>query len=475
MFLSIKKLSKKILISLTLLSILLAMFLVVSTKPVSATLSPLSDTQCWTQSMCASRTNNCSYCFKEDEGPCSAPFGRCYHPHEPIDLQIELGSTGSVTDVAEYIALAYRYILGIGGILAVIVVIAGGFIYITAGGNTSKFDQAKQYIGGAVVGTILLFGSYLILDTLNPDLVKLRMPKIHMVRPANLPATFCAEIDWGEGNENPTFYRADDAEEGRSPTYPRRLKDYAEATSSGGRSYAPDRLTCNWAFYSPTVGGQVPCYGNGGCASDEEGNPSVCARDPSREGDWFVCRQGYISGDIEYGEYDLYGEGNQLQVIYMRIRALCNDNTREFLGSMMNTDQDAMPAYVLTFSTMASLIRDGEDYEQHLRENTCSGHGGLKGIFLGMRLEENDILLDDGAWDRGSEDGYYTFWFGKNACTNTSGNRYSITFREYGGIRTQWQDVPTEELWSFDEIFSEPRVRCNLRLEDRPNSFPVRE
>ena len=94
----------------------------------NAALSPLTDTQCWTREMCLGKTDDCSYCFKEGEGQCSAPFGKCYHPHEPIDLQIKLGSTGQVTDMAEYISLAYSYVLSIGKILAVVIIIASGFI-----------------------------------------------------------------------------------------------------------------------------------------------------------------------------------------------------------------------------------------------------------------------------------------------------------------------------------------------------------
>jgi len=450
----------------------------------NAALSPLTDTQCWTREMCLGRTHDCDHCFKEGEGQCSAPFGRCYHPHEPIDLQIHLGSTGQVTDMAEYISLAYSYVLSIGSILAVVVIIASGIIYLTAGGNPSRIGQAKEYIGGAVVGVILLFTSYLILNTLNPDLVRLKMPSISMIRPADIPATFCADVRWNTGNtENnrPLFFRADDvAHDGDSPTDPRRLKDYAEATSSGGRNYDPEQLTCNFAFYSPTVAGE-PCYGSGGCEPDADGNPSICARDPDpAKRDWYTCQRGYVTGDIEYGieTYDLYGSGNQLQVIKMQIRALCGDNTRETLGTVLNLDEDAMPRYVLNFSTMASLIESGETYEQHLRESTCSNHNGLRGIFLGMQLQENDMAMDDGSMDGNTEETSYQFYFGKSACTNTSSNPYSVTFRRYGGGgRWQiWQDIPPEELWSFDEIFSETtRVRCNLRIENHHDSFPVIE
>lgn len=49
----------------------------------------------------------------------------------------------------------------------------GGVIWLTSGGNPQKIGQAKSYIVSAVIGIILLMGSYLILSNINSDLVNL--------------------------------------------------------------------------------------------------------------------------------------------------------------------------------------------------------------------------------------------------------------------------------------------------------------
>jgi len=416
----------------------------------NAALSPLTDTQCWTREMCLGRTHDCDHCFKEGEGQCSAPFGRCYHPHEPIDLQIHLGSTGQVTDMAEYISLAYSYVLSIGSILAVVVIIASGIIYLTAGGNPSRIGQAKEYIGGAVVGVILLFTSYLILNTLNPDLVRLKMPSISMIRPANIATTFCADVPWDE--KTPTFFRADNVAENTSPTNPRTLKNPVEAVSSGGgRPYDPTQLTCNWAFYTATTG-ETPCFGNGGC-EPRNGSPTVCAQDTSTgRNDWFTCQEGSITGTIAYGAYPF---SNPLQISYISLHYLCGEGGAHELNRT-TMPQEQSSSYVLSAPANVS-------------PSHCPLEGdSIRGFFLRIGIEENDFIDDE--WE---------FHLGKSACINTSRNAYSITLPSSprNGDATAdsalFPQIDQSELWTLEELGTE--IRCNLKLEPRPDSFPITE
>ena len=441
-------------------------FSFVSPYVADAALSPLTDTQCWTEAMCLGRTHDCKYCFKEGEGQCSAPFGKCYHPHEPIDLQIHLGSTGQVTDMAEYISLAYRYVLSIGSILAVVVIIASGIIYLTAGGNPSRIGQAKEYIGGAVVGVILLFTSYLILNTLNPDLVRLKMPNISMIRPADMPATFCADIRWDTGNtENnrPLFFRADDvAHDGDSPTDPRRLKDYAEATSSGGRNYDPEQLTCNFAFYSPTIAGQTPCYGSGGC-DPRDGHQTACVRDVSKA-NWFICQTSNLNGSITTTTSS-YPFDQRILFSFIHLKMVCNNN-HDYAANLQTVGEIGL-AGISEINGYNIAIPSIDN----LRENGCQNDGGVKGFFAHIALQEQDRFFNDN----------YHFNFGKSGCVNSGGSPYSITNRisvDYSmreGVARTPNIIPDEELWSLDELSSESGVRCDLVIENHPNSFPISE
>lgn len=50
--------------------------------------------------------------------------------------------------------------LGILGIVMVVLVLYGGFLWMTAAGNTEKIEKAKKILGNAVVGIIIIIMAY---------------------------------------------------------------------------------------------------------------------------------------------------------------------------------------------------------------------------------------------------------------------------------------------------------------------------
>lgn len=89
--------------------------------------------------------------------------------------------------VAEYIAGIYKYAIGVVGILAAVVLMIGGLIWLTAGGNQTRIGEAKSYIGASLTGLVIALSSYLILYQINPELVNLRPIKVTQVK--ELPAS----------------------------------------------------------------------------------------------------------------------------------------------------------------------------------------------------------------------------------------------------------------------------------------------
>ena len=75
--------------------------------------------------------------------------------------------------VSGFLIRLYQFSLGISGILAVGMIAAGGVYYAASTGNPSKQSDARDMIMSAIWGIILLFGAYLVLKTVNPELVKL--------------------------------------------------------------------------------------------------------------------------------------------------------------------------------------------------------------------------------------------------------------------------------------------------------------
>jgi len=54
------------------------------------------------------------------------------------------------------------------------VLMGGGLLWLTSGGNDAKITQAKELIVGSVSGLVILFGSWVILNTINPALLELK-------------------------------------------------------------------------------------------------------------------------------------------------------------------------------------------------------------------------------------------------------------------------------------------------------------
>ncbi len=97
------------------------------------------------------------------------PGGGVAAPLEPPKPgeKVSLGIAGQIGNF-------YQWALGIGGLIALGVLIFGGIIYIISAGNASRQDDAKQWLSGALIGILLLFGSFLVLNTINPELTKLK-------------------------------------------------------------------------------------------------------------------------------------------------------------------------------------------------------------------------------------------------------------------------------------------------------------
>jgi len=50
------------------------------------------------------------------------------------------------------------------GIIAVIIILYGGFLWMTAAGNEDKVDTAKKLIGAGVIGLIIILAAFLIVN-----------------------------------------------------------------------------------------------------------------------------------------------------------------------------------------------------------------------------------------------------------------------------------------------------------------------
>ena len=106
--------------------------------------------------------------------------GISYKMLEPIP---GIGKDGVVTDFGVYLSEVFTISLQIATVLAVLMIAYGGFKYVTVESFIGKSD-AKKKITDAVIGLLLILTSWLLLYTINPELVnnKFEIPNPSVVK-----------------------------------------------------------------------------------------------------------------------------------------------------------------------------------------------------------------------------------------------------------------------------------------------------
>jgi hypothetical protein len=80
-----------------------------------------------------------------------------------------------IADFPSYALAISKFAIWTVGIVALFMIIFGGFMYITSAGNTSRLEVAKRVIFDAIYGLIVVLGAWLLLYVINPDLVKVTL------------------------------------------------------------------------------------------------------------------------------------------------------------------------------------------------------------------------------------------------------------------------------------------------------------
>ncbi len=101
-----------------------------------------------------------------------------YTPMEKIP-----GFESATTDFPAYVLSITKFAIWAIGIAALFMITVGGFMYMTAAGNTSRMDSAKKVIFDAVIGLIVVMSAWLLLYVINPDLVKVNISLIPIEAP----------------------------------------------------------------------------------------------------------------------------------------------------------------------------------------------------------------------------------------------------------------------------------------------------
>ncbi len=195
------------------------------------------------------------------------------------------GTTTSRSDLmARYVSAFYNWSLTIVSVIAVLMLMAAGLLWLTSGGDSEKINQAKKLIGNSLLGCGLLIGSWFLLNTINPNLTSL--PVIETVTIANLnTARSCDAKGTKATCEELLFCEWKDAKcVGKKGQCSKDKKIFgSEKVLCCCQSNQNGKLNnCNWATYMGGVGvgpDSGPCTACGSTFLDETNNPeglSLC-------------------------------------------------------------------------------------------------------------------------------------------------------------------------------------------------------
>jgi len=109
------------------------------------------------------------------------------------------GGAEETMNLSSYIDRMIKIGIVLAALFAVIVIVIAGFMYITAGGNTGTIEKAKGYIWDALIGLLIAVGFWLILVTINPDLLNIdnivKNIDVDISKPTKTPQKTFKEVD----------------------------------------------------------------------------------------------------------------------------------------------------------------------------------------------------------------------------------------------------------------------------------------
>lgn len=147
---------------------------------------------CANETACRESKARCEWCQYE-----GSQTAACYKrleidwPSSPIGTTINRCST--LPTMVRYL---YEWGISLGGLVAFITLIIAGFQYLISVGNPTQMNEAVSRITSAFFGLIVLLGSYLVLNIINPQLTTLRPLTLEVVG-----ALYCdKDADCGTNN-----------------------------------------------------------------------------------------------------------------------------------------------------------------------------------------------------------------------------------------------------------------------------------
>lgn len=151
---------------------------------------PSNNAICFDEKACAKQKGVLA---SEQAPECPQGWKYCFPTVEKsmLKLSTKIGNLETVGDLGEYVSGVYKWMIGVAGFLAIVMVLIGGLQWVLSAGGAGSIEQAKTRMRNGVIGIVLLFCVVLILQTVNPQLLKLEVPRPSKIRIVDLAANSC--------------------------------------------------------------------------------------------------------------------------------------------------------------------------------------------------------------------------------------------------------------------------------------------
>ncbi len=305
-------------------------------------------------------------------------WGKCLPGGQTITT-ISFGGQNKFSDLGSFITQMYRYAIGVAGIIAVIVVTISGIQWAASGGSADVISSAKTRIGGALIGLALVYLSYTILNTINPNLVNFRLPSVWMLKPRAMVPRFCSQLSDEVKNGKNFALAPEGLGQGQTVSVPNTI-DYnltfkdEKPPSKPSDSMAANFL-CGKQFFVQN-GGSLTCRGNycegeKKCLEfgDTSSQPYVC-KEAALAGTIFssaTVAPGCISGVAGYSGYvyPFADKGGGIIKVCRGPNGIVTDSAMVGRMELVNHDDKKTQSYLLTFdkSTIDKPCARGDEWK----------------------------------------------------------------------------------------------------------------
>lgn len=91
------------------------------------------------------------------------------------ELEVQLPGEGAPTTTSvlltDYVRYIFNFIIAISGFIIFGVIVFSGVQLLTQAQNPGALGEAKSRIFDAIIGLIVIFGAYVLLTTINPQII----------------------------------------------------------------------------------------------------------------------------------------------------------------------------------------------------------------------------------------------------------------------------------------------------------------